>query len=322
MTRSNINFALVSAVASAFLSSPAIAGEDIPSPFAPGQSTPSMQAPVGPLKPRPELQPKPDSAPAAALSSPGTQPPSAPSTSPSPSQGKEALIQELMEEIKRLRAERNSSGSGSATADKASPVTDYQNGLVGRVHRVTTGGGEWGNDRAYNPEPDAIYSFPLNTTTFNLGELRKGTNIPLNELIAYRNVGFYQVKEGGRHVFRTTVRRQGKVQPGITGSARCMLGVTIEDKVVSALSGLIDMYPKATNIALTTAGGVDLEPGVYAIEWDVFCSAADGYLDLFTNSLEVQTPSDLSPVEPQPGVLLRKAIAGTPAKKSTISTRR
>lgn len=235
---------------------------------------------------------------------------------------KDAVIQTLKSELEKLRAEKSNPAASAVGTSRAKPLDNYENGLVGRIYKVAVNGGHFGDVRTYDPQPDAIFSFPLNSTRYNLGEQRRGTNVPRNELIAYRNIGFFQAKEGGRHVFRTTIERDGRVTPDNSGAAKCMLGVLIDDQAVSALAGNIEFNPRATNTALTTAGGIDLEPGFYAIEWDAFCSVQNDYLDLLSTTLEIQTPSDLSPIAPQPGMLQRKEIKAAPKPQKRVNTSR
>jgi hypothetical protein len=321
MTKSRLS--LTTTVAAIMLSSAAIAGDDIPSPYGPTPLAEQQSIPA-PRKVRPAMPlPSQSVARPSQPSSPAAPTPTTPSKSAEASVAdKDAVIQMLKSELEKLRAEKSGAATSPAAPSSAVALDNYENGLVGRIFKVATGGGHFGNERTYDPEPDAIYSFPLNSTRYNLGEQRKGTNVPRSEMIAYRNTGYFQAKEGGRHVFRTTVERDGRVTQAHSGIAKCMLGVLIDDQAISALSGNIDFNPRATNTALTTAGGIDLEPGFYAVEWDAFCSASNDYLDLLSTTLEIQSPSNMSPVAPRPGMLQRKLIKAAPQLQKRVSVSR
>lgn len=320
-----LRLALVTTAAAIALSCTAMAADNIPGPYGPNSMEEAQTTPA-PIKVRPMAQ-LPGQSPAPSTSPPPAAP--APEANPAmqkpadaPSADKDATIRNLRAELEKLRAETSGAAAPPAASVDAKATDNYQGGLVGRIFKVVIGGGTFGSELSYLPEPDALYSFPLNATRYNLGEQRKGTNVPRNEMIAYRNIGFYHAKEGGRHVFRTTIERDGRVTPEHSGQAKCMLGVLIGDQAISALSGNIEFNPRAAKTAITTAGGIDLEPGFYAIEWDAFCSVRNHYLDLLSTTLEIQTPSDLSPVAPAPGMLQRREIKQAPQPQKRISASR
>ncbi|WP_306223791.1 hypothetical protein [Bosea beijingensis] len=320
-----LRIALPTAAAALALSCAAMAADNIPGPYGPN-SMEEPQSVAAPTKVRPMAQlpgqsPSPSRPPPVAAPVPAANP-AVQKTAHAPDADKDATIQKLKAEIEKLRAEKPGSAASPTASGDAKATDNYQGGLVGRIFKVVIGGGTFGTELSYLPEPDALYSFPLNATRYNLGEQRKGTNVPRNEMIAYRNIGFYHAKEGGRHVFRTTIERDGRVTPEHSGQAKCMLGVLIGDQAISALSGNIEFNPRAAKTAITTAGGIDLEPGFYAIEWDAFCSVRNDYLDLLSTTLEIQTPSDLSPVAPAPGMLQRREIKQAPQPQKRISARR
>jgi hypothetical protein len=138
----------------------------------------------------------------------------------------------------------------------------------------------------------AVHSSPINTrpdwsvfegdelglfvhSTHSFDRNMHQTAVPTTNWVAFRAKAFFRATEGGRYILSSRMERDGQ----------CRVRVIIDEREV--FSGNIN------NAGEIAQGGINIEPGDYAMQHDIVCSTYGS--GSYRMSLQVRSPSDLTP---------------------------
>jgi hypothetical protein len=250
---------------------------------------PKADAPVPVVKPIDKADAKPEAV--------GT-------TAAAPVDNRDAKIELLMKEIEALKAAQAKGAEKVEKPAKAAAAEDVKKYTPGWISRIILVGEEsqsfaQGSKAVFGTDP--VASFVQAKNEFNYAEYLKETKVGPSEQVTYQNQAFFQAKEAGRYAFKTTISL-GKLRQGSYGSSPCNAEVKVNNETIAANTGRVGPDGQST---LTTIGGVDLEPGLYKVEWNTYCETNKTSVTWFNAAFEVKTPSDDSPSAPPPGFIIR-----------------
>lgn len=232
------------------------------------------------------------------------KPAAAEATAAAPADDRDAKIEMLMKELEALKAAQAKGAEKAEKPAKAAAVEDVKKYTPGWISRIILVGQEsqgfaQGTKAVFGTDP--VASFVQAKHEFNYAEYLKETKIGPSEQVTYQNQAFFQAKEAGRYAFKTTISL-GKLRQGSYGSSPCNSEVKVNGETIAANTGRVGPDGQST---LTTIGGVDLEPGLYKVEWNTYCETNKTSVTWFNSAFEVKTPSDDSPSAPPPGFIVR-----------------
>jgi hypothetical protein len=276
-----------------------------PSPFAGGGSQPAAEqsAPAAPKK----LAPIAESPPAAAPQAPAVAPaPAAASTgSTASADDKDRIIEELRKEIEALKAVKGAAPAAASTEAKAeAKPTDKRKMADGWVVRIVPAMRTGDTEDEYVIEQDPLGGFELNAHALPYTKNFKGVKFAAGKKVALQAQGFLRVTESGRHSFVSTIEQKSWPRDQY-GSMGCKTVIGINGERIAGAIGFVG-NESAAGKTVTASGGVELEPGLYKIEWTSYC---DGQLKLVegTNlNFAIKTPSALAPEAPKPGTIVHE----------------